>query len=173
MGRILKNAIKELGENDIFYLGSKTNFFFIGTKAEWERDQEEVEQWCHEFTDNEVINARENWERTIFAGLPDRSKYATYEKWAEDCEATISKLGRAQKRMIMARRAAKAYRPVINRAVVEGYDRTVPGEPGKIFIVSGTEVGRYWSRDEYINKTGVDDILEDEEEIGETTDVAM
>ena len=151
MGRLLKNAIKDLKDDDIFCIGSKTNFFFIGTKADWEKDKDAVEQWCREHTESEMTNSHEAWERTIYAGLPVRGKYGNYTQWVKDCEDAISKLTRAQKRRIDARRALKAYKNVEQRAIMEEYERE--SDHAHVFLVSGTEVGRYWFQHEYISKT--------------------
>lgn len=149
----LKKAIERMDDKTIIFIGSKTNFFFIGTKSEWYRDQEAIENWCSRFTKNEAVLARESWEKTIYTGLPARSNFATYDSWADAAFVAITTLGNAQKRLINSERSLKEYRPVQERQIVTEYDRTVPDEdPGRIFIINGSEVGLYWTRREYQSK---------------------
>lgn len=149
----LKRAIERMDDKTIIFIGSKTNFFFIGTKSEWYRDQEAIENWCSRFTKNEAVLARESWEKTIYSGLPVRSNFANYDSWAKAAFDAVTNLGNTQRRLINSKRALKDYRPVQDRQIVEEYDRIVPDEdPGRIFIINGSEVGLYWTREEYKTK---------------------
>lgn len=148
----LKNAIEAMDDDTVIFVGSKTGFVFIGTKEEWKRDKDKINAWCETFTRNEVEMATESWEKTIFCGLPKRDEYTNYDRWAKDSFEAIVKLGNAQKRLIEARRALKKYKELENRLVAEEYDRTVPDDYGHVFIVKGTEIGKYWLRKEYITK---------------------
>ena len=150
MGRGFKSALKDLKDDDIFCLGSKTNFFFIGTKSDWERDKPEIEQWCSEFTRADLDNAIEAWERRIFCGLPKLENFSTREKWAKEAFDCVQTLNNLQKRLINCRRAVNGYKPVERRMVVEEYDRELDG--AHVILLSGTEVGKYWTREEYISK---------------------
>lgn len=149
----LKNAIEAMDDSTVIFVGSKTGFVFIGTKAEWNRDKDEINSWCEEFTRNEVEMATDSWEKAICSGLPMKDKYVNHDKWASDAFAAITKLGNAQRRLIDARKANKKFKPIEKRLVVEEYDRTVPGEVGRVLIVGGTEVGKYWLKDEYDTKS--------------------
>lgn len=164
MGAILKNAIAKLGDDDIFCVGSRSSYFFIGNKAEWERDKDEIESWCNASTKNAEVAAKETWEKRVYDGLPDiRDKYSDYAKWYNETRQAILQLGMAQKKLDESKKAVKNYRPVLNRAVIHEYVRDIPGEGiSTVFLVGGVEVGEYWLREEYATKkVNSEDIFEE------------
>lgn len=148
----LKNAIEKMDDNTVMYIGSKVGYVFIGTKEEWYRDKDAIEKWCKQATLNEVAMAREAWERNIYTGLPKREDYGDPDRWAGDAFAAVTKLSISQKRLIEAKRANKNYKELERRLVVDEYEKQDPDEPGHVFIVGGTEAGKYWIRSEYISK---------------------
>lgn len=164
MGRILKNAIEKLKNDDIFCVGSRTGYFFIGNKAEWERDKDEIESWCNAFTKNAEVAAKEVWKKRVYEGLPDiREKYSNYTKWYNETRQAIQHLAMAQKRLDESRKTVKKYKPVLNRTVIQEYARDIPGEGiATVFLIGGVEVGKYWSREEYVTKkVNSEDIFEE------------
>ena len=143
-----------IDDNEVIYLGAKTNFFFIGTKAELMRDLDDIETWCHDYTLNEAVNAERSWEKSIMSGLPQKDRYGDNKKaWHEAAFTAINSLGIAQKRLIDSKRAVKEYTPFVRRTIISTYKKDpASGEEGTAIIIFGSEVGDYWTYKEYKNK---------------------
>lgn len=156
MGRLLTKAIDAMKEDTVIFVGSKTNYFFIGTKEEFYRDLDKIEAFCKEFVERSYYQSAETWEQNVLAGLPSRADFDSDHDWKEAAKRTVTALNNAQQLMQHYEKEYGKYKPVIDRGTVEEYERT-QGD-GHVIIVSGIEIGKYWFRSEYQKANAIKEV---------------
>ncbi len=127
---LLKDRINKASDDEILFIGASSSFFFIGTKAEYEKDIEGIQ--------NDYIKEAErlisvNKSRLNPSDLPEKRRKA-YERTIKNLTDYI-----------------KNFTPFGCRKIVGEYPRGI--EKGTILVTEGKETGGYWFRSEYLEKT--------------------
>lgn len=154
----LQQQMDKLAADEIVHIGSKSGFFFCGTKAEYEADIDTISEQILSGMKEELRQIKTF--KTRFHN--NFTKLTEFDPETED-EDVLKKMARAalivsnaaekkarnnRRRPILEQNLA-AFKPVRERIVLDFYHRTA--EDGVNIIVEGCEEGRFWTLDEYRN----------------------
>lgn len=130
MVKTFEDMLKDVKDDELLAIGSKSAFFFFGTK-------EEVIENCTkiDIANHKELEARYN---------KGKKTVATRKK---DLEKAIEKLQTAIISMERARNALEAFMPLLDREVEEVNESIADG--GLRIKLEGTERGNYWSKEEW------------------------
>lgn len=156
--RTLQNVMDSISDDVVVHIGSKTAFFFVGTKAEYEANIDAVQ---HEIFTEATLRLSER--KREAAWLRERigatAEPCEKEEWAE----LMSMAGRLYKlcgTIPNIEDFIEMFTPFRTRKVLDRYTRIT----GWIaIIVSGKEVAKYWDLEEYKNGTEAQDGEESED----------
>lgn len=156
----LQKAVDALEGNPVIHIGSKTGFFFIGTKEEYEANidfvQQDLQATRMEHL-SEYLRQLDLYKGKIIHpdGDPGTEKY-----WQllSDRAKRLSWIAQYIQKL---ENYLNTFVAIRKREVVEQYDRIQ--KDGVVIIVEGKENGEYWSYDEYKEGIAAED-LEGEEE---------
>ena len=124
--------MSDIGGNDVIYVGAKSAFLFIGTRAEWvSRQQDVFERMMKRKRD--ILHVRE---------LAYRREYNR-----EDCD--LKTLKQLKQKVNEAIADINATKPLNEREVYATY----PKEGGTVVLIEGTEDGMLWVKDEALEPT--------------------
>ena len=139
----LADVIDKLPDDEVIHIGSDTGFFFVGCKAEYYRDIDQISQdylqTAHKKLKEHlkrIKNLNEDLRKPVvdFAQIKTiQGKIRTAVEKAQYNESYIS-----------------SFEPIPDRKVIEIYKR-LQGD-GICVIVTGVENGKYWSAEEYRDK---------------------
>ena len=179
--KTLTQQIAELEDDQIIHIGAKCNFFFCGTKAEYETDIDAISnQMLAEMQEvrrnllRDKIRFYELWGQlsghmaSILADPgavldpDDRRTYTKTALLANSLAVLLKKMPIVNRRIPVLEQNIKNFKPVRERTVLDFYPRLEDGA-GVNIIVEGCEKGLFWTVDEYRN--GVID--EDDTEVTE------
>lgn len=157
--KTLTQLIAELPDDQTLHIGAKCNYFFCGTKAEYETDIDKVSDQLLEgmHAERRKLLARKKRFPTTY------NKVAKLTPDTED-EETLKKLARAastlanaangiisaNRRLPVVEQNIAEFKPVRGRNVLDFYP-CLDEADGVNIIVEGCEEGRYWTVDEYRN----------------------
>lgn len=153
----------------VLYIGANGgNFFFIGTKDQYQKDIPDIEKQLYKTALKRLNESRSQFIDYLGKGtipiqpidfkswtdglLPDAVK--RYERHAQTAAINaIQRFKTVQKSYITAlNRMRKQHFPLTDREVLDVTEKILPDEAGYAVIISGDESGRYWFRKEYDQK---------------------
>lgn len=173
----LRSALKELNNDELVYIGSKSAFFFVGHPQEFLEQADEISNaWHMKFLHFEQ-NAQKALENHQFI-KPRNGKNAirkiynvstrknedivvSYKDLMKEWERRYKSL---QKTYDNVKHTVENFKPFLDRTVKDQYRRI--DESGTIIIIRGQEVGQCWTHKDYLTKGKqiTIDSSEDEEE---------
>lgn len=166
----LQERIEALEGDPIIHIGSKSSFFFVGTKEEYEKNIDVVSADLLEGLKNSLASMKHD-DKLFAHNISELSKFNPEIKDETEIRRFVTLAKHTCNGIRSAIRRAKSipetekniseFVPVRERYSSEPQNR-LQGD-GIIIIVQGCETGKYWSYDEY--KNGVVD--EDAEELTE------
>ena len=159
----LQSALNELNNEELVYIGSKSAFFFIGHPQEFIEQAEDISaMWirkCEKAKDkayNNLIAHEEVKPKVGVNGVKQIYNVTTrkkenvpvpyeelYKKWQQR-EASLKKT------LENAEMAFEKFKPFLERVVKDSYKR-IDGT-GTVVIIRGSEVGNFWTYQEYLKK---------------------
>lgn len=167
--KTLTQQIAELEDDQIIHIGAKCNFFFCGTKAEYETDIDAISnQLLAEMQEvrrnllRDKIRFYELWGQlsgrmaSILADpgavlAPDDQKaYSRAAQLANSLTVLLKRMPSVNRRIPVLEQNIKEFKPVRERTVLDFYPRLEDGA-GVNIIVEGCETGHFWTVDEYRN----------------------
>ena len=128
----LRELIEVMPDDRQLYIGSASNFLFIGTKAEYLKSEEWLSAWYY-------TRSKENlkrYQRELDTILNARTLKLYRLKQKKTCEQSIERLNNY----------LKEYIPLDEREVLDKYLRI---QGGIAIIVEGSDCGRFWTKEEY------------------------
>lgn len=151
----LKQLIETVEDTRILYIGSKTNYFFIGTAKEYAERIRDLSAAYHNAAEvgeaNTIVDLRR-----YSASLAKATELAKTDPDAIETMLEIAnEIGNASKRNAHYKKVLRDWVDFQNRPVLESYDKTwfeaAAGEtePGLAIIISGSESGPYWTKSEW------------------------
>lgn len=139
----LDKCVREFSENDILHIGSQTNYFFVGTKNEYERQIDDISTYYHNFY-KRVIKERT---KDIYGTVGEIAKLKKDCKYKQKLSAKITRLISLYNVKETAEQILKEFKPMRSRKVLEVYLRVQ--KDGICIIVEGAEQGKYWDKSEW------------------------
>lgn len=149
-GKKLSAALSLLKRKDketIFYLGSSSGYIAIGTARELDKIIDEISfQWEERY--------RNEYNRVMGSFLPmaENCIWDRFEDPVSYAEKIIRIGNQVKTKSNTFRRAIDtwtAFKPIRDRPVNEWYSRTSTSDPGITIIIPGTEIGPYWTKEEW------------------------
>jgi len=139
----IEEVLKSIEDNEIIFVGSKTSWFFIGTKADYEDYKQGIDGYLRNSFIVQKNKLRSHIENRLGAiqACVDAGKY-TFGKndtWCEDLKNDLLMFLDCEKNL-------KEYVPISEREVLETYDGL---EEGTMIKITGEEGGRYWLKKEF------------------------
>lgn len=161
----LQQQMDKLADDEIVHIGSKSGYFFCGTKAEYEANIDTV-------SDELLAEMQKVRQRLIGykIRLPKYyAKLAEFDPTTTD-EDALKKLSRAaqlvangaekvieaNRRLPLVEQNIAEFKPVRERTVLDFYP-CLDEADGWNVVVDGVEEGSYWTLDEYRNGVKEDD----------------
>ena len=139
----LADVIDNMPDDEVIRIGSDTGFFFVGSKAEYYRDIDQISQ---------------DYLQTAHKKLKEHLK--RIKKLNEDLKKPVVDFAQTKTIQGKIRTAVEkaqynesyisSFEPIPDRKVLEIYKR-LQGD-GICIIVTGDENGKYWSAEEYRDK---------------------
>lgn len=126
----LKERIEMATDTEILHIGSKSSFFFIGTKAEYYRDIFSITKNMMKTANNAVNSCKTKLCYLLSIHAPKASIKENTDKlkyWQHYIDTFV---------------------PPDEREITEEYPRLL--RDGIVISVEGTENGKYWLRSEYL-----------------------
>lgn len=161
------DAIPEKDENGvdtIIYIGSRSAYYFIGTKTEYERTIDFISKNLLSAM-KERLKQLKRWDATYHKWLkqlsevkPDETSETKLKAIAETAEHVANDTEnqiRRQKRIPMHEKNVSEFKPVRTRFTKPPYNRQT--DSGIVIITEGVEAGRYWDYAEYKGCVPVND----------------
>ena len=134
--------------SQLYNVGSKSGFFFIGTRSEWNKYIDDLSKKRLKYLKNRRKAAKREVERA--QGRLDRKPIKLI--FGKDLEGTIAYLNsvviKGSRQYARFNRLVKAFTPFRTREIKDIYSRTVKTD-GVNIIVDGLDRGDYWMREEF------------------------
>ena len=151
----LDEVVSMFGEQDILHIGSQSNFFFVGTKTEYESDIDGISKSYEEQLQTRLKTAEDEISST--AEKLKNLKIGEDEKTIEYAER-VQNIAKRYKYLFSyipkVKKDIKEFTPLRTRKLKERYKRI---KEGYAIIVDGKESGKYWDLSEYKSKGGEED----------------
>lgn len=183
--RTLQQKMDTLPDDTVVHIGAHASFFFIGNKAEYEADIDDVSDELLANMERELATLRtreenapayfkKNYKNLLkkLAGIDPSDEDLTEKleqaaSLARGLQNATTRLIQTHRRIPVLEQNIEAFKPVRERSIMDFYPCLNP-EDGVNIIVGGPEVGRYWTLDEYrsgvvIKAEGDEEDEEDEE----------
>lgn len=139
----LDDVIDKLPDDEVIHIGSDTGFFFADCKAEFYRDVDQIEK---NYLQTAHKRLKENLNRIQNLTKEFRKKKVNFAEAKE----IVKKIGDANERAQCNEKYLSEFETILGRKVIDIYDRIQ--KDGICIIVTGSENGKYWFREEYENK---------------------
>ena len=134
--------------NQLYNVGSKSGFFFIGTRSEWNKCIDALSRKRLKHLKNRRKAAKREVERA--QGRLDRKPIKLI--FGKDLEGTIAYLNsvviKGSRQYAHFNRLIKAFTPFRTREIKDIYSRAVKAD-GVNIIVGGLDTGNFWMREEF------------------------
>ena len=134
--------------NQLYNVGSKSGFFFIGTRSEWNKCIDALSRKRLKHLKNRRKAAKREVERA--QGRLDRKPIKLI--FGKDLEGTIAYLNsvviKGSRQYAHFNRLIKAFTPFRTREIKDIYSRAVKAD-GVNIIVEGLDTGNFWMREEF------------------------
>ena len=161
---ILVNYLEQVDPDARLYIGSKSGFFFIGTKDEFIEfvDREKIDkQFLKNFRSclRKAKTDLANLEKMIpkyKAKLETCKDLKKLEQLNKDIRSLERSLKSRKSAIVNYEKAIETYTPVLDRKIIYVYYKvTMPDEQGIAIKLKGYEASRYWTygewKDEHTN----------------------
>jgi hypothetical protein len=142
----LQEYMNNLEDDKIVAIGSKSQYFFIGTKEEFEEDIDKIDKILADDRQRYLQDALVTIEN--IKKLQYEEGMGTYD-FAEKLIHSGRALKSALTRKENLKKAIRDYKPIRDREVIDEYESIT--ENVTRVIVPGYEQGTFWFRDEYKN----------------------
>jgi hypothetical protein len=147
-GQILDDYVKTLKDDDVFFIGSASGWFFIGNKSSYE---EMIDQISENY-DKLFIRSDEYHTKKRAELLKDAENFKRKDEESDSEFADrMASLGKALATEINAQKTARMkrreFKPIRGREIKETYCKDV--EAGIAIAIDGHESGGYWTTDEW------------------------
>ena len=134
--------------NQLYNVGSKSGFFFIGTRSEWNKYIDDLSKKRLKYLKNRRKAAKREVERV--QGRLNRKPIKLI--FGKDLEGTIAYLNsvviKGSRQYVHFNRLVKAFTPFRTREIKDIYSRMVKAD-GTNIIVGGLDTGNFWMREEF------------------------
>ena len=134
--------------NQLYNVGSKSGFFFIGTRSEWNRYIDALSRKRLKYLKNRRKAAKREVERA--QGRLNRKPVKLI--FGKDLEGTIAYLNsvviKGSRQYVHFNRLVKAFTPFRAREIKDIYSRATEID-GTNIIVDGLDTGDFWLREEF------------------------
>ena len=134
--------------NQLYSVGSKSSFFFIGTYPEWNKYIDDLSKKHLKYLKSQRTTAKKNAKRAQERLDQKPIKLIC----GKDLEETIAYLNsvvkRGNRQYIYFDRLVKAFTPFRTREIKDIYSRMVKAD-GTNIIVGGLDTGNFWMREEF------------------------
>lgn len=151
--KTLDEAMQEMDDNTIAHIGSKTMFFFIGTKAEYEHKIDTVEKDLIAKMKSYLETGRHEIKTTLaYLADPEKSSSIRDASEAERLRLIGLRAERLARRCVFVPAMSaylENYKPIRQRKVKDFYRRLQ--NDGICIIVTGSESASYWYYSEFLN----------------------
>ena len=151
--KTLDEAMREMDDNTIVHIGSKTMFFFIGTKSEYEHKIDTVEKDLIAKMKSYLETGRHEIKTTLaYLADPERSSSIRDASEAERLRLIGLRAERLARRCAFVTAMSaylENYKPIRQRKVKDFYRRLQ--NDGVCNIVTGSESASYWYYSEFLN----------------------
>ena len=139
----LADVIDNLPDDQVIHIGSDTGFFFIGSKAEYYRDIDQISQ---DYLQTAHKKLKEHLKRIKKLNEDLRKPVVDFAQ----TKTIQGKIRTAVEKAQYNEKYISEFEPIPDRKVIEIYNR-LQGD-GICVIVTGAENGKYWFQKEYENK---------------------
>lgn len=143
IGKTLDEAVKEMNDDVIIHIGSKSGFVFIGTKQEYGQMIDRISDQYHKsFTEAKNRYTRKIKKYSDKLRCLEKSEY--YEKELRMITESLRKYKMYLKQIC---NVLNRFKPMRERMVKEIYKRI--SKDGIVITIQGDEAGKYWDKDEW------------------------
>lgn len=139
----LADVIDKLPDDEVIHIGSNTGFFFVGSKAEYCRDIDQIPQ---DYLQTAHKKLKEHLKRIKNLNEDLRKPVVDFAQ----TKTVQGKIRTAVEKAQYNESYISSFEPIPDRKVIEIYKR-LQGD-GISVIVTGAENGKYWSAEEYRDK---------------------
>lgn len=152
----LDEFMKTADKDTDYFVGSTSNFFFIGNPEEYQKVIDQMSIDFVEAVKKQKKASESRLNRLIKHGEP--RCLADLEKYIERYYKEKSRL---EKLVDIKKEYLKTFVPLRYREIKEVYEREIHND-GTVVIIEGSEWGKYWDKQEYV--TGIIDFNGDDYE---------
>lgn len=139
----LADVIDNLPDDQVIHIGSDTGFFFVGSKAEYYRD---IDQISKDYLQTAHKKLKEHLKRIKKLNEDLKKPVVDFAQ----TKTIQGKIRTAVEKAQYNENYISTFEPITDRKVVEIYNRLQGG--GICVVVTGAENGKYWSVEEYRDK---------------------
>ena len=136
--------------NQLYNVGSKSGFFFIGTRSEWNKHIDALSKKRLKHLKNRRKAAKRNAKRAQERLNREPIKLICGKNLEETIAYLNSVVKRGNRQYIYFDRLGKAFTPFRTREIKDIYSRMVKAD-GTNIIVGGLDTGNFWMREEFEN----------------------
>ena len=155
----LNDFLKVTNQNKRLYIGSKSGFFYIGTKNDFLNDLKKLEKNLYNGFKNSLKTAKNNLRLTKETIVDTESKIKT-EKDVEvllqlkkDLKSLSESLERAKISIKYYTKAIETFKPLLEREIVYIHEKKAYADDlGTAIKLIGYESGSYWTYKEWLSK---------------------
>ena len=132
----------------LYSVGSKSGFFFIGTRSEWNRYIDDLSKKHLKYLKSHRTAAKRNAKRAHERLNREPIKFICGKNLEETIAYLNSVVKTGNRRYIYFDRLVKAFTPFRMREIKDIYSRMVEAD-GTNIIVGGLDTGNFWMREEF------------------------
>lgn len=156
---ILKTYMSRQGDDDTIFVGSKSGYFFIGNKNKFKEDIQGINEKYINTCTGTLESSKHRLEWLTQTGEPKEVKIVEYMD--ENChivretipveilvERYWKQMEKTKTTIAECERYLNNFTPLETRKVIEINDNKILCD-GKICLVVGEEIGKYWLKEEY------------------------
>lgn len=141
IGKKLKDVIDFLPDNTLLHIGSKNGFLFVGDKTELTERIEGIS--------NDLVDTANTYYQKNKSMMESKiEKLINSKGMIPEFKEQIYKLAKYYKQYKNYESYINNFVPIADRKILDIYPRIQ--KDGICIIISGSELGKYWDREEYL-----------------------
>ncbi len=162
IGKRILEVVESWDGDDMFYVGSKSGFLFIGTKGELIDGLHKVSDQFKNLYRDEYEKSKAFLTKEIYKPIKPKEG-ETLKMYSKRLGGIANRIAHEEDVIQTLYKRVSTFKDMENRKIKDIYEKILPEEPGIAIIIEGFDVGKYWSLAEYKDKNFVEPKDEDQE----------
>lgn len=144
VGKKLREAVEEMGEDTILHIGSSSSYVFVGNKALCNALMDGISEDYHKFFERSKRSSLRKIKR--YADIIESLDAGVWD-YLRRVEQIVSEIHTISDYVSKTCKILRDFKPMMERTVIDAYER-VQGD-GIAIIIKGSELGKYWDKEEW------------------------